>query len=141
MKLTKPILFGVLAIGAYYLLKVANVANVATKARFILRGVSFSGLNLVAKIAVLNPTNSSINFVSFVGDVMLGDKIVATATGFNPVTIGPASSHEISLTFIPNSFGIVEVITDALNKNTPTKLTITGWANMNNFTVPVKLVW
>lgn len=141
MKLRKPILFGLAAVAGYYLLKVANVANVATKARFVLRGISFHGLNLVARIGVLNPTSSQLNFSSFVGDVFLGDKVVATAQSFTPVAVMANSQQDVNITFVPNTFGIVEVLTDALNKSVNTKVTIVGTANINNLTIPVKLVW
>lgn len=141
MKLRKPILLGVVAIIGYYLYRGAGLANIANKVKFTLRGISFSGLNMIVKVGILNPTNTSIDFTAFAGDVLVGDKVVATAQSFRAVQITPASQQELAITFVPNSFGIVELITDALNKHINSKVTIVGYANMNSFTVPVKLVW
>jgi hypothetical protein len=141
MKLRKPILLGVVAVIGYYLFKGAGLANVANKVKFTLRGISFSGFNMVVKVGVLNPTSTGVDFTAFVGDVLVGDKVVSTAQSFIPVRISPVSQHEISITFVPNSFGIVELITDALNKHVNSKVTIQGYANINSYTVPVKLVW
>ena len=141
MKLIKPILFGAVAIIGYYLIKAGGLANIANKVKFTLRGISFSGLNMIVKVGILNPTNTEIDFTAFVGDVLVGDKVVATAQSFRSVRIMAASQQELAITFVPNSFGIVELITDALNKHINSKVTIVGYANMNSFTIPVKLIW
>ena len=126
---------------AYLIYRAAGVANVATKAKFVLKGISFSGLNMVARLGVLNPTSSSVNFQSFAGDVLLGGKAIATAQSFQPVTIGPNSQQDINIAFVPNTFGLLESLTDALNKHVGTKITIDGYANINSVSVPVKLQW
>ena len=141
MKLGKPILLGIAAVVGYILYKGARLSNVSGKVKFLFRGISFQGINVVAKIAVLNPTNTQIDFTSFVGDVFVGSKVVATAQSFQPVKVFANSQQDISITFVPNGFGIVQFITDAINKEISGKLTLKGFANMNGFTVPVKLDW
>lgn len=141
MALKKPILLGLAAVIGYYFIRGAGIANIVGRVKFILRGISFQGLNLVVKIGVLNPTSTTVNFTAFVGDLLVGNKVVATAQSFTPVKIARLSQSEISIMFVPNSFGIVELITGALNKQVDAKVSINGWANMNSFTLPVKLTW
>lgn len=141
MKSKKILLLGGAGLLAYLLFKAGTVANVATKAKFILKGVKFSGLNLIADVQVLNPTNSVLHFSSFAGDVLLGDRTIATAQSFRPVTVGANAMQSIAITFVPNTFGVLETITDALNKTINTKIKIDGFANVNGISVPVKMIW
>ena len=141
MKGKKLLLLGGAGVLAWFLFKAAGVANVATKAKFILKGIKFSGLNIIADVTVLNPTGTTLHFTSFAGDVLLGDRVIATAQSFHPITIGANAMQQISITFIPNTFGVLESLTDALNKSVNTKITVSGFANVNGISLPVKMTW
>lgn len=141
MKGKKLLLLGGASLIAFLLFKASGVANFATKAKFILKGIKFSGLNLIADVTVLNPTGTTLHFNSFAGDVLLGGRVIATAQSFQPVTIGSNSMQQINITFVPNTFGVLESLTDALNKSVNTKITITGFANVNGISLPIKMTW
>lgn len=106
-------------------------------------GFSFDGFNPVVKIgvAVQNPTSSNFNLRALAGNLYANGTLIGNVSNFSS-TVVPANSETIYQVSVKLAIlGIVNDLIRVFKKESAFKykIDLEGWANVNNFSVPLKL--
>lgn len=132
------LIFGAVAAGlAAWLL---GRRNLGTKAKILLRKISYSGglrspkLNI--EFVVQNPTNQSAKLSAVTGELYVSDKLIADFSSFGELQIKPRSQNTLKVTAVP-SVGILSLLTSKNWLKKGTKYTIKGSANIDGLVVPL----
>lgn len=130
------VLLGVGVAAAFFLMRAKNVANVAT---FGFQNLKIQGSKVVISLAVNNPTSISLKFNSFVGQIIVKEKVIANITGFTPVTINANSQSIVNLNFSVSTIGLLQFGLAVFNASNFKNLkpTLKGTANINGAALPV----
>jgi len=142
MKAGNILAAAVIAGGIYFFIKTkkAQVKKQTGFAKFEIKKVGLKGLNVVVKIGILNPSNLSMKFNSFVGGLLVQGKEIAKAKSFKPVTIKPAAETDIEITFVPSGIGVLTALRTIFQKKLGNmEMILKGAANFNGSTLPVNL--
>lgn len=127
---------------AYYFFRKYRVGK---NARFYFKAVSIKGKKLVIRIAVQNPTNSSIKLQSLAGEVYANDKLVGNVSSFTPIQIAANSETVLSFDIVPNVAGLINLISNfvkTLVKKTQKlglRIKLDGTANVDGISLPVNI--
>lgn len=125
---------------AYFFLKGRQVQNFLNVIKFEIRQVTVKKLNIVVKMAILNPTNTTLHINSFAGSLVFDNKEIAHVKNFVPITVQPNGETEFYITLIPQGFGIVEVIKDVVSKKLSSYgLRLIGIANINGLQAEINV--
>jgi hypothetical protein len=124
--------------GIYFAMKAKQVGKAA---KFAIKGVKLSGTNIILSIGVQNPTNISLSFNSFVGELIAKGNAIANITGFTQTTIKPNAETVIPITCKLSGLGVLSLARQLLQKGGLKKLgaTLVGTANINGQAMPIKL--
>jgi len=124
--------------GIYFVMKAKQVGK---SARFTIKGIKFSGINIILSIGVQNPTNINLSFNSFVGELIAKGSAIANITGFTATTIKANAETIIPITFKLSSLGVLSLARQLLQKGGLKKLNaiLVGTANINGQAMPINL--
>jgi len=122
----------------YYLYSKKNLAN---KIKVLFRGVKFSGSVLKPKFnlkfGVQNPTGSSAQINSLVGQVEANGKIIADVSSFATQLIAPKKESIYEITAEPYGAGIFKTIKEFIKGGNKINFVFTGSINVDNVDYPV----
>jgi LEA14-like dessication related protein len=127
---------GIIAWAAYrYFGKVSPLHSI----KIGISSVKIDGINLELGLSVMNPTNTTLNLKSFVGDVILKGSPVATAKDFTYQEIKANSQSTVNVTLTPSGFGIISFIEGIIRKTGKKGLILKGVANFEQGAIPVNI--
>jgi len=126
---------------AYFFLKGKQVKNFINVIKFEIRSVTIKKLNIIVKMAILNPTGTTLHINSFAGSLIFDNKEVAHVKNFVPTTVKPNGETEFYLTLVPQGLGIIQVIKDIVTRNVGTYgIRLIGVANINGLNTEINVV-
>lgn len=97
---------------------------------------------MVVGLLVQNTSNSKLVVNSVAGNVYANDTLIGNAANFSPYAINPNSQGMMYLSIRFSVLGIVNDIFDAFqNKNFTQNMVFDGFANVDNFQVPIKITY
>lgn len=140
MNTTVKTIAAVLGIGA--LLYWFNEKRAVKNIRVSLRGVKWTGSQLVLILQVINPSNISLTVQSVLGDLFYNGNQVATIVNFKPqgVAAGQFSNIEVAMQLSPMALlNIIPIIRQAKeNGYKNINLAFDGQVRANNIVIPIK---
>lgn len=128
-------------VAAYFFLKGKQVKNFLSVIKFEIRQVTLKQFNIVVKMALLNPTNTTLHINSFAGSLIFDGKEIAHIKKFVPTTVKPNGETEFYVTLVPQGFGVIEVIKDIVTKKLGGYgLRLIGIANINGLQAEINII-
>lgn len=128
----------IIGIAAFYLYQKSHLAN---RIKVLFRGVKLSGSVLKPKFnlkfGVQNPTGSSAQINSLVGQVEANGKIIADVSSFNTQVIAPKKESIYEITAEPYGAGIFKTIKEYIKSGNKINFVFTGSMNVDNIDYPV----
>jgi LEA14-like dessication related protein len=137
MKQTLPFLLIAAAAGAYYYTQ--SKKKFAGSVQFGLKSLKLSGVNVITKMGVLNPTNQTATIKSIVATLYLNNSPIATVKSFTPVTIQAAKETDIDIVFVPSGLGIFSSIVEFVKGGKIKGVRMVGNANVDGVTMPINI--
>jgi LEA14-like dessication related protein len=137
MKFRNILIAGVLLGVGYYFYRKKTLGD---NARFSFDAIKLSGTNIIVTLGILNSTSASATLKSIVGDLLINENIIATASTFVPVNILPNQKTQFNLTFVPSASGVLTSLKSVIKtgiKNVKAKFV--GNANVNGLNIPLDI--
>jgi len=109
---------------------------IKTRINYNIIGVKLSPALIVFDI--LNPTNDSLTFNSFIGDILYNGQRIAILNYFNKDTV-PGNNHKsINIPIMGDVFGFASIIQNIIQQGAKSiVIDIQGTMNLNGINVPV----
>jgi hypothetical protein len=138
MRQTIPFVIIAAAAGAVYFY--ARKKRFAGSVKFGLRSLKLSGTNVLAKIAILNPSSQTAVISSIVGTLIYNGQAIGTIKQFNPIRVAAAKETETTITFVPSLLGVLSSLADLAGSKKIKGFKIVGSALVDGVLVPINFI-
>jgi len=135
MKQTLPFVLIAAAAGAVYFF--ARKKRFAGSVKFGLTSLKLSGTNVLAKIAILNPSSQTAVISSIVGTLIYNGQAIATIKQFTPIRVAAAAETETTITFVPSLLGVLSSLADLAGTKKVKGFKIVGTALVDGVLIPI----